>query len=184
MSIIGPSYFHGEIHISSTEDLAVAEDLQGLIDKYEPKILRELFGKTMYREFIDEIDGGSPAQKWTDLLEGVEDEWMGLTNDRELSLIANYVYYFWARKENTQTVGIGTVKVKAENAVKVAPVEKYVRAWNEMVDWICALHEYIMDHIADYPDYAWKGYHSPCKKCHCGCCSRKFPFAKINSFGL
>ena len=183
--LIDPSYFHGEILIAQRGQLEVQEDIEGLIAKYEPKILRELLGKSLYKEFMEGLEDPFPDPKWINLRDGVDGEWMGLANMDKLSLIANYVYYHWMRKENLQTVGIGTVKVEAENAVKASPVEKYVRAWNEMVDWICELHDYIRDHIDDYPDYAWKDYHSPCTKCHCGCCNRKkFPFTKINSLGL
>src|SRR5690606_33868577 len=145
--LIDPSYFHGEILIAQRSQLEVQEDINALIAKYEPKILRELLGSKLYKEFTDGLKGETIDPKWINLKDGVDGEWMGLTDSKEkLSIIANYVYYHWMKKENIQTVGIGTVKPEADNASKASPVDKYVRAWNEMVDWICDLHDFIRDH--------------------------------------
>lgn len=188
--LIDLTYFSGEILIAQRSQLEVQEDLSKLIAKYEKKVLTDLFGKDMYTAFIAGIEEPSPLPKWTNLKNGVAGEWMGLTNADKLSLIANYVYFFYMRKENLQTVGIGTVETKADNAHKSSPVEKYVRAWNEMVDWICELHAYILANASEYPDYENINRSSLCK-CStgyysgCGCGREELPlFTKINSFGL
>lgn len=190
MPLIDLTYFQGEILIAQRSQPEVQEDLTRLVAKYEPKVLSDLFGKTMYADFVAGIASETPEAKWTNLKNGVNGEWMGLTNSFKLSLIANNVFYYWCRKENTQMVGIGTVEAKADNARKVSSVEKYVRAWNEMVDWICELHAYILAHPTDYPDYQYLERTDLCKcsRHHaysCGC-GRKKPelFSKINSFGL
>ena len=146
MSLIDLTYFSGEILVAQRSQPEVQESLTKLIAKYEPKILVDLMGKKMYADFTAGIAAETPEAKWTNLRDGVTGEWMGFKNSVKLSLIANYIYCMWCRKENTQTVGIGTVIPKAENAQKVAPVDNYVRAWNEMVDWNCELHTYIIAH--------------------------------------
>lgn len=191
MALIDLTYFTGEILVAQRSQPEVQEDLTRLIAKYEPKVLTDLFGKTMYKQFVDGLAVlPTPEAKWTNLLNGVAGEWMGLTNAGKLSLIANYVYCMWCRKENTQTTGIGTVVPKAENAQKIAPVDNYVRAWNEMVSWNCELHSYIRDHASDYPDYQYADRDDLCRCSskyyfHCGC-RREKPelFSITNHLGL
>lgn len=57
-----------------------------------------------------------------------------LGNSLPLSIIANYVYYWWMRNEVTQTAMVGEVMTTTENAVRVSPSGKMARAWNEMVE--------------------------------------------------
>lgn len=187
--LIDLTYFTGEILVAQRSQPEVQEDLTRLVAKYEPKVLTDLMGKTMYAAFIAGLAEETPDAKWINLKNGVPGEWMGLANATKLSLIANYVYCMWSRKENTQTAGIGTVVPKAENATKIAPVDNYVRAWNEMVDWICELHAYLLAHPSDYPDYRYEGQSGLCgcstHYFHCGCRKDKPElFSKTNHLGL
>jgi len=56
-----------------------------------------------------------------------------------ISMIANYVYYWWMRNEATQTAGVGEVMTKTENSYRTSPATKMIKAWNDMVDmvWEC-----------------------------------------------
>jgi hypothetical protein len=73
------------------------------------------------------------------------------TGDSKESLIANYVYYWYMRKQATQTTTVGEVATKTENAVRTSPGAKMVRAWNEMVQWIWEMYDFIETRPADYP---------------------------------
>lgn len=75
------------------------------------------------------------------------------TNDIKQSLIANYVYWFWIKNQNTQTVGLGEVAAKAENADLANPAEKTVMAWNEMVDDILSLYHFLQLNQTVYPEW-------------------------------
>lgn len=198
MSIINYTYFQGEINIAQLSQAGVAEDLDILIAKYEPKYLKTLLGLGFYNAFIAGIEPISGAeQRWLDLLYGVayeykdkDYEWMGLQNDIEESVIANYVYCQYLTKEAQQTVGIGQVLPKAENSVNASPTPKIVRAWNEMVNWQHSLIHYLDTHKDVYPE--WKPYPTNYK---CGClwiwnyyrtCYYDLPdiFRKRNTLGI
>lgn len=69
------------------------------------------------------------------------------------SLIANYVYYQWMKNEVTQSVQLGEVAAKAENAQVVSPNAKMIRAYNEMVDYIQRLMYYLQRRRTDYTDW-------------------------------
>jgi hypothetical protein len=89
------------------------------------------------------------------------------------SMIANYVYTEWLRDQHTQTVAVGEVATKAENAVRVSPAKKIERAWNEMFDWICELLEYLVSSESLYPE--WEPSHKNCAL---------NTFWRINTFGI
>lgn len=73
------------------------------------------------------------------------------TGDSKESLIANYVYYWYMRKEATQTTAIGEVATKAENATRTNPGAKMARAYNQMVDWVHEMYCFLETRAADYP---------------------------------
>lgn len=75
------------------------------------------------------------------------------TGSAKKSIIANYVYYKWQQDQYTQTVGLGEVATKAENAVVVTPQYKMIRAYNEMVDRIREMMYYLRVRKDDYPEW-------------------------------
>lgn len=81
------------------------------------------------------------------------------------SLIANFVYYHFLAANASQTTAIGQAATEAENAIRVNPVDKMVRAWNEMVNWLKELCAFLRANRSDYPN--WKTNY--CVHSHCGC---------------
>lgn len=165
MPLIDRTYFIGEINLPNTNQTAVQENIDYLISKREPELLTQLFGYGMYKAFIAGLQEDPVPQRWIDLRDGVdytdtdgeERHWMGLVakvDEPKESLIANYVYYWFLRKEATQTSGVGETVTKTENSVRTSPVAKQVRAWNEMVTWIGELFNFLQVKKADYPE--WK----------------------------
>lgn len=165
MPLIDRTYFIGEINLPNTNQTAVQENIDFLISKREPELLIALFGYAMYKAFIAGLLEDPVPQRWVDLRDGVDytdtdgtlRHWMGLVAvDGEVkeSLIANYVYYWFTRKEATQTTGVGEVVTKTENSARVSPMAKQVRVWNEMVDWIAELFNFLQVKKEDYPE--WK----------------------------
>ena len=75
------------------------------------------------------------------------------TGTAKKSLIANYIYYQWMKDQFTQTVGLGEVATKAENAKVVSPFGKMMRAQHEMVERIRELMYYLQVRQTDYPDW-------------------------------
>jgi hypothetical protein len=164
MPLIDRTYFVGEINLPNTNQTAVQENIDFLISKREPELLIALFGYEMYKAFTTGLTEDPIPQRWVDLRDGVDYQdgdvlrhWMGLVAvDGEVkeSLIANYVYCWYMRKEATQTSGVGEVATKTENSARVSPMAKQVRAWNEMVDWIAELFNFLQVKKEDYPE--WK----------------------------
>ncbi len=72
MSLIDQSYFVGELNIPNTGTEAIQERLVLFIENCEPEFLRQILGYPLYKAFIQGLTGMPIAQKWIDLLQGVE----------------------------------------------------------------------------------------------------------------
>jgi hypothetical protein len=182
MPLIDQKYFVGELDIPNTDRPEVQERLNLFIAKYENELLYDLFGYQLHRDFLAGLEVNPIAEKWTNLRDGVEytnrygrlTKWRGLiTPDRYESPIASYVYYFWNKDTYTQSVGIGEVKTKAENATVVSPMYKMIRAWNEMVKAVHELRYFLDDPSMSYA--GWSSFYSQRL-------ARKYDF--INQFGI
>ena len=180
----------------------VEENVDYFVTKYESECLDRLFGYQFAKAFREGLEQPAPEQRWIDLRDGKEYtfhsqlfKWIGFQNAQKESIIANYVYYQYVYDQLTQTVGIGEVATKAENAAKSSPIDKAVRAWNEMVNWIGNLHGYLNANRDVYPEYQVRHsyeYFWP-KGAWCGCvdklfgccCYQEKPFFRYkNTLGL
>lgn len=143
MPLIDHTYFIGEINLPNTTKADVQERLNFFINKYEEKLLIELLGYDLYKQYKTGLTAQEPESKWLDIRDGAEYtnsagimfKWDGLRNEEtKKSMIANYVYYWWMRNEVSQTSAVGEVITTTENAVRTSPSVKMSRAWNEMVE--------------------------------------------------
>ncbi len=69
------------------------------------------------------------------------------------SPIADYVYYWYLRGKVNSAAGTGQVESKNENSVIVSSVRQQAKAWNDMVDKICLLKEFLMVEYLTYPEF-------------------------------
>jgi len=138
MSLIDKTYFVGDISLPNVDN---NNTLTNAIDQYEEDVLKKLLGYDLYKEFIAEIQGGSPAQKWIDFRDGKEftfefdgntisTKWEGLINANKRSLISYYVYAQYRDNRQSTTTGINDVRGIPENAEKVHDSSKIVSAFN------------------------------------------------------
>lgn len=172
-NFIDISYFVGGIDIPNTD--TTNKNALGLaIKKYESEFLTRFLGKALYAYLLSVTDfitdPNNPTAAGMDgylingisftgsngnpnYTEGIRGGDLYATSGFKRSMIANYVYWQWMRQYSSQTVGVGVVKSKVENMMLVSPKDKMVTAWNEMVDLITVLHDYLIINKADFPDY-------------------------------
>ena len=142
MSIISLTYFQqGELKLPIDN----INDIQFFIDKHEKTILKLLLGYSLYNEFITAL-AGSPAAKWTQLRDGTtytDDN--GDTQEYEgiFYIIADYVYFMIINDKQTYPTDSGVKSSLTDNASNATPRNKQVYAWNDMVDRIFYLDEFI-----------------------------------------
>lgn len=140
-SIINCSFFVRDITIPNIINTVpptpaitrIIERVDSFIVKYEQECLYNLFGYSFYKLFLNEN-----SQRMDDILYGVEyidecgylQKWQGLVHDEDMSLIANYIYWFFQASSATQTTGVATTLNKSEGGKSMSPVDKMLNAWS------------------------------------------------------
>lgn len=148
--IIDSSYFEkGELYIPNNRDLSAQpvgspstkSDVDFFINKYEPELLLNALGVTLYNELeTANSDLPNAAQKWKDLVNGVDytidgvtRRWDGLIGAGKQSLIAYFVYCQYLRDKEATFTTTGVVQNDANNAENYDPTRKYIKAWNSFL---------------------------------------------------
>jgi hypothetical protein len=131
--ITNQSFFVSDIYIPNLHNAADLARINSFIAKYEPECLIQILGYPLYRLFTTEN-----SQRMTDLLDGTTfldgegnvRDWLGLKHDTTVSLIANYIYFYYMKWHATQTIHKGTAVKIPEAGIAVSPAEKMTNAWN------------------------------------------------------
>lgn len=119
--------------------------LNAEIDFREDEFLLFTLGYAQKTELLNqfETDGTwkpTALQKWIDLVDGVVfdgKKWNGLRytiGTKKVSMIANYVYFFYLKDDFSTYSTTGIQVAKSENAVIQTPNEKQSTAWNGFVN--------------------------------------------------
>jgi len=132
-TLINQSFFIRDINLPNTTEAKVIERIQSFINKYEPQCLLQILGYPLYK-----LVGVESSARMTALLSGAEytdeagelQKWQGLVHDTDISLIADYVYYFIQEADAKKTTGVSTAAMKTAAAESVSPMDKMVNAWN------------------------------------------------------
>lgn len=126
------------IDASNAKNAPMLERLNSFILKYVPQCLTSILGYNLYKVLLNES-----SQRVTDLVYGVEyvdykgntQFWQGLVQPPpRISLLANYVYWFFQESAAQQTTGTNTIVPKAEAGRIVSPIFKMTDAWNFFSD--------------------------------------------------
>lgn len=171
MSLITSDYFSLEINVPDS-DFSTLDDH---IERLEPEILRRLLGPTLAASVMaysvaseqrikDIVEGKS----YTKTFDGYDHtiRWNGLANTDYVSLIAYYVFYYWARDHATQSMAGGELKASFENAVPTSPALRMSRAWVRLRQLAGypgqyplepSLYNFLLEHESSYPEWVWRG---------------------------
>ncbi|CAL7961479.1 conserved hypothetical protein [Gammaproteobacteria bacterium] len=158
-NIVATSFFTGQLTIAQLTESSVLTNLTAMIDKLEPEFLEKLLGYPLYKLY--KTWDGNAVGKYKDLRDGLEYEnrfgkstkWYGFKRSSVLSPIANYIYYWWLRKEVSVTSGNGERKANSAASINMSSVNKQVRAWNEMVEWNKEFWEFMYIKQDIYPEF-------------------------------
>ena len=160
---IDASYFTGKIFLPNTStNYSEGQQLLTFINQYEPLFLEYVFGVQMAALVQGEINtpananlakivNGTTFTDWA----GRQQKWVGLKNTALLSPVANYVYYQVQQVRDTSSTGIGEMMQQTENATRTNAGAKTTMAWNQMVDWLLKLDEFIevSSSVSEYSTY-------------------------------
>jgi len=181
-NLINQSFFVREITLPNTGNAAVLEGLNSFISKYEEDCLLKILGYPLYKLFGTQI----LMQRMIDLRDGAEytnqfgklAKWQGLVHSTDISLIANYVYFYIQQTNASKTTGVNTSIPKGEKAINFSPADKMVTSWNffseETANMISFLwYKKDLNGVRVYPEFTYEQ----------GCITSKLS-RKINSFGI
>lgn len=170
-SLIDATYFIRNITITNIDAIrpnnAVNLDrLNSYILKYEPECLLGILGYSLYKVLLTET-----SQRMTDLIYGAEyvdcngdtQNWQGLIQPTlKISLIANYIYYYYTQALITQSTGVNTSIPKGERAVAYSPADKMINAWEFFNEQSCDLYSFLWSKNKTsplvYPEFTRKQY--------------------------
>lgn len=119
-------------------------DFDGSIDNVSVKEITN-------ERWLDIIDG----KVYTDLY-GKTRRWVGLkyiSGTTKLSLIANYIYFYFYRDIQTQSSAGGEKRTQSESSTDADPSFKLANAWNEMVRLNFELRMFLLSNVTVYPEY-------------------------------
>jgi hypothetical protein len=159
MAITTYLHFVGPIAIPNTAPSVVGgANLVNLIEKYEAKFLEDVLGYKLYDLLMTNINEGSGI--YHDLLVGkaytdsqdINRYWKGF---REIGTnpIANYIYCEWQKQNFSQTTSLGERRGKFENMTDSGQAQKYKDSWNDMVDMLIVMDDFLTVNKADYTNY-------------------------------
>jgi hypothetical protein len=116
-------------------------EIDFFIEVYEPDLLLNSLGVTLYDELQTEIDNTPSTQKWIDLIDGKDyaingktKRWNGLKGANTQSLIAFYVYCQYLRNDNSTYLTTGIAQNTANNAERSDPTPKFVKSWTRFLE--------------------------------------------------
>ncbi len=135
------------------------QQLLAFIAQYEPEFLDKFFGVTLAGLVQAEINTPTGVGVVSNLVNGVTftnsanvvKKWVGLKNTTTyISPIANYVYYLVQQVRDTSSTGIGEMMQQTQNATRTNAGAKTTFAWNQMVDYLLVLDEYIIQNKSQF----------------------------------
>lgn len=130
--LVNQTFFVGDLMIPNLSHQADLDRINFFIAKCEPACLCKILGYPLYK-----VHGTESSQRMTDLLDGAEftdgegnlRKWQGLKHDG-LSLIANYIYFYYLESQKAHLSGVGTSISKPEAGAAFSPADKMTKAWN------------------------------------------------------
>jgi len=159
MAITTYLHFVGAISIPNPAPSVVGgANLVNLIAKYEAKFLEDVLGYKFYDLLMANINEGSGiyhdlvvGKAYTDSL-NINRYWKGF---REVGTnpIANYIYCEWQKQNFSQTTSLGERRGKFENMTDNSANSKYKEAWNDMVDMLIVMDDFLTVNKEDYTNY-------------------------------
>lgn len=157
------NYYVDELYLphavpdASDAFLNVKDTVGRFIAKYEKDCLLKSLGRELSKDFYSNIDPEESSkikegsdEKWNELMNGTEytdvdgnvKTWRGVRfelfegDGYDQSFLANYVYFFYEKNEDTTRTNVGNVQESATNAARISKLPKVRNAWNQFVSMV------------------------------------------------
>lgn len=132
MAIVTYKDFSGK-NESLPVDEKVRDELNAYIDRFEPKILSELLGYELYKEFKAGIEAATPEQKWINLRDGADYrdscDVLSLFDGLKVASVA-HIYYKFTKENQEFASEVGIKRIASQNSEGADPSRKQSIAIN------------------------------------------------------
>lgn len=165
-NLIDTSFFIRNINLVNIGKTEIDQRITSFIDKYEKECLIRILGYPLYN-----LTGAWPAGRMEDIkngadwvdCNGVTQHWQGLVHDTNISLLANYIYFYIQEASATQTTGVNTQVPKGQNSQVISPAEKMSNAWSFFSTEVYNLTQFLWNKKDDngvrvYPEFTASQY--------------------------
>jgi hypothetical protein len=141
--------------------IAGSNDFVSFESEYTQKVLIEILGYTLWKQFNDGLAEEVVAQKWTDLKNGAVYTYSNKTYQFTgmKKLLTPYLYEQWFRNLYSSLTAAGIPIPKSENADNVSPGQKLISSHNRFCDLVgdeCdhinTLYGFLYANLSDYAD--------------------------------
>ena len=124
------------------------DKLNKFIDKKEPEFLKKVLGKELYLLYKAgmEVVADNPIEKWVKITNYL------INTELKTSAFANFIWWNWSRSTVSSSMATGETIAGKENGKSVSPIDHQVGVWNEMVDMLFELREFI-ESSNDYKEF-------------------------------
>lgn len=156
------SYFRGDLYLPLTERKSESEGIQKFLEsggennllwyisKYENDFLIKLLGHTLYNAFAEGMKQEPVNPIWISLKDAIYKN----VESVNTSPSANYVYYWYRRRNESQYAIQGEVQGKQTFATNVSANRLLTRAWNEMTVMNKEIYCFLRRNCNEYKQYA------------------------------
>lgn len=168
-SLIDYTYFtSGRLVITGLAGGGIVEeanitDVEQSIVIYEKKILKRLFGTTLYAAYVADMETVPVPSRWNPII-----SLLLIDQTNKISPLANLIYYYWVRDHQTLQTAGESVKVQATDTTPFVNVQLICDIYNDAISDLSDVYDYLVDNASDYPE--WDG--------------GNFGFSSINVFDI
>jgi hypothetical protein len=147
---------------TSDSGLGRIAEINALIDFVQPQVLKQIMGDTMYDAFMADMAAAPIETRWSNLANQIRN------STTKTSLLVNFVYIEWKRYSNSMSTEHGDYSPQEANMMLMQDWTKNVNIYNNGIDLLEDLYDWIILNVATYPEFEEQGYE----------------FDKLNRFGI
>lgn len=142
--------------------------LDDVIERYQPKILRNILGEIEYQNFVADFTDGVPGTtKWLNFLNGETYTYNSVSYVYEgiKPVLVRFIYYYWHLENMTIPGETGQLKPEYQKIRQVINPFKSVSAWNDAIDLVQGsdayyptVWKYLNDAGYTFSDWSFTGF--------------------------
>ncbi len=156
MALVDKTYFKYPIDIDYSK-LTTVEKLGYTSDFCEEKYLQFLIGNTEYYKYVADKALTDHDARYANFLTAATFTYQEKTYKNDIKqMIAYFMYFEYLQESGGFNSVVGEMSAKVDNAERIVPAGKLVRAWNLAIDLYNVAYLYLLENEDLFPDLETK----------------------------